>query len=88
MKEAVPMQLIVFVTGDMRCLYGEEIPLAALGKPSILRASYVEPDEDGKWFADLSPVGGPRVGPYDHRSLALEVEREWLQKEWLVVAHT
>jgi len=77
------MQLIISASGDMRCLYGEEIPLAALGSPSIVRASYVEPDRDGRWFADLSPVGGPRLGPYEHRSLALEGEREWLQKQWL-----
>jgi hypothetical protein len=82
-READSMQLIVSASGDMRCLYGEEIPLAVLGSLSIVRASYVEPDGDGKWFADLSPVGGPRLGPYEHRSRALEEERQWLQKQWL-----
>jgi hypothetical protein len=77
------MQLIVSTSGVMQCLYGEEIPLAVLGSLSIVRASYVEPDREGNWFADLSPVGGPRLGPYEHRSLALEQEREWLQKQWL-----
>jgi hypothetical protein len=77
------MQLIVSATGDMHCLYGEEIPLAALGRLSIVRASYVEPDQNGKWFADLSPVGGPILGPLPRRSVALHREQEWLEDHWL-----
>src|SRR4051794_33699093 len=42
--------------------YSEEIPLAALGAPSVTRASRVEPTPDGRWTADLSPVGGPTLG--------------------------
>ena len=83
MREADSMQLIVSGSGEMRCLYGEEIPLATLGNLSIVRASYVEPDPDGKWFADLSPVGGPRLGPYHRRSRAVAAERLWLSRHWL-----
>jgi hypothetical protein len=82
-SEADSMQLIVSASGEMRCLYGEEIPLATLGSLSIVRASYVEPNREGLWFADLSPVGGPQLGPHEHRSLALEEERKWLQRERL-----
>lgn len=44
--------------GVVRCIYGEQIDLAALGIPAISRASHVEPDDEGRWLADLSPVGG------------------------------
>jgi hypothetical protein len=45
--------------GAVRCLYAEAIDLAALGTLAIRRASHVEPDGQGHWWADLSPVGGP-----------------------------
>ena len=38
------------------------------------RASHVEPDADGRWWADLSPVAGPRLGPFEVRSAALDAE--------------
>ena len=55
------MQLVIDAAGSIRCLYDEAIDLAALGSLSIRRASHVEPDESGQWFADLAPVGGPVV---------------------------
>jgi hypothetical protein len=30
--------------------------------------------------ADLSPVGGTKLGPFDRRSEALDAERVWLEK--------
>jgi hypothetical protein len=77
------MQLRVDPRGLVRCLYGEAINLAALGVASIQRASHVEPDAEGKWWADLSPVGGPTRGPFDWRSEALDAERAWLEANWL-----
>src|SRR5262249_4363500 len=65
------MQLIVDPQGQVHCLYGETIDLAALGSVAIRRASHVEPDVDGRWWADLAPVGGPKLGPFDRRSGAL-----------------
>ena len=53
------MELIVQSTGDVRCLYGEELNLAALGKLSIQRGSHVEPTDDGRWTADLHSVASP-----------------------------
>jgi hypothetical protein len=73
------MQLVVGSDGSVRCLYDEAIDLAALGSLSITRASHVEPDETGRWLADLAPVAGPVLGPFDCRSDALEAERVWLE---------
>jgi hypothetical protein len=73
------MQLIIGPGGQVRCLYDEAIDLAVLGPLKIVRASHVEPDEDGRWWADLAPVNGPKLGPFGQRSHALEAERVWLQ---------
>ena len=72
------MELVVDAGGDVRCVYGEELDLREIGKLQITRASHVEPDRDGFWWADMGPVGGPFLGPYGSRSEALAAEREWL----------
>ncbi len=77
------MELVIDPRGTVRCLYGEEIDLAVLGTPTITRASHVEPNQDGSWLADLSPVDGPTLGPYALRSEALSAERRWLEAHWL-----
>jgi len=69
--------------GVAKCVYSEAIDLAALGDVFISRGSHVEPTPDGKWTADLSPVGGPVLGPFDNRSLALHAEVRWLHEHWL-----
>ena len=78
------MRLIVEANGQVRGIYGEEIALDALGSPRITRASHVEPDAQGRWLADLAPVGGPILGPFERRSDALEAEVAWLEEHWLV----
>ena len=77
------MQLLVLPTGEIRCLYDEAISLAELGPPSISRASHVEPDAEGQWWADLSPVEGPHLGPFPFRTEALGAEHDWLETNWL-----
>ncbi len=77
------MQIVIEKGGLVRGIYGEEIDLAALGQPRISRASHVEPDAEGRWQADLSPVGGPVLGPFDRRSDALDAEVYWLEENWL-----
>ncbi len=77
------MTLIVDSSGQVRCIYAEGIDLHALGVLHITRASHVEPDTEGKWWADLTPVGGPRQGPFDRRSQALAAEYVWLEAHWL-----
>ena len=79
------MNLVIETSGRVRGVFGEEIDLTALGSPKITRASHVEPDEDGHWLADLEPVGGPALGPFDRRSEALNAELRWLEENWLVV---
>ena len=78
------MQLVVRPGGTTHCLYGEDFPLAALGRLQIRRASHVEPDTAGQWTADLRLVGGPVLGPFVLRSEALAAERQWLLVHWLV----
>ncbi len=58
------MLLIVNPRGVVHCLYDEAIDLSALGTLTIRRASHVEPDAQGRWWSDLTPAGGPRVGPF------------------------
>jgi hypothetical protein len=77
------MHLVIEPGGVVRCIYGEEIDLHALGVLAISRASQVEPDDKGRWRADLAPVGGPVLGPFDRRSEALRAERRWLEERWL-----
>ncbi len=77
------MQLIITPTGEVRCVYGEALELAAFGELAIRRASHVEPTTDGQWLADLTPVEGPVLGPFLARSQALAAEAAWLVVNWL-----
>lgn len=77
------MQIVVEPGGVVWGVYGEEIDLHALGVLAISRASHVEPDQQGRWLADLAPVGGPMLGPFDRRSEALLAERQWLEERWI-----
>ncbi len=80
------MDLYISPTGLVRCLYDETINLAALGSPAITRASHVEPDAQGQWFADLTPAQGPVFGPFLRRSDALLAEAAWLSDHRLARA--
>lgn len=77
------MQLVIDPGGGVRCVYDEALPLAELGRLTIARGSHVEPDAAGQWTTDLSPAGGPLLGPFSARSVALTAERDWLEKHWL-----
>ena len=77
------MELVIDSSGDIRCVYGEEVNLSELGRLSIQRGSHVEPTADGQWTADMSPVQGPQLGPFDCRTQALEAEVAWLNQYWL-----
>ena len=77
------MQLVILPGGAVRCLYSEEIDLAALGSPAITRASHLEPTPEGRWLADLSLACGPVLGPFPSRSEALAAEHSWLETNWL-----
>lgn len=77
------MQLVIDPSGGIRCVYDEGLPLSEFGQLTIARGSHVEPTDSGHWTADLSPVGGPRLGPFESRSAALTAERDWLEINWL-----
>ena len=72
------MELVVDAGGCVRCVYDEALDLRELGKLQITRASHVEPDRNGFWWADMGPSGGPVLGPFKNRTEALQAERGWL----------
>jgi hypothetical protein len=80
------MELIIESSGGVRCIYDEAFDLHSLGKPVITRASHVEPNSTGRWIADLAPVDGPTLGPFDKRTDALAAEVQWLRDHWLAKA--
>jgi hypothetical protein len=73
------MRLRIDARGQVRCLYGEAIDLAELGALTIRRAGRVEPDPEGRWWAELCALGGPRLGPYPRRSAVLAAEAAWVE---------
>jgi hypothetical protein len=78
MSEPTTMELVVGAGGEVRCIYDEALHLRKLGRLTITRASRVEPDADGCWWADMGPSGGAALGPFGSRSEALRAERGWL----------
>ncbi len=78
------MELVIRPNGDITTLYTELLDLSALGALNIARASHVEPDQFGQWFADV--IDGPKLGPFPRRSDALAAEVAWLTEHRLPVA--
>ena len=72
------MELVVGCDGSVKCIYDEALDLREIGRLQITRASHVEPDAAGYWWADMGPSGGPVLGPYASRSKALAAEVRWL----------
>ncbi|MES2793338.1 MAG: hypothetical protein V4719_27250 [Planctomycetota bacterium] len=77
------IELLITAQGVVRALYSETIPIRVLGRMSIERASHVEPDSSGNWWADLEPSQGPLLGPFVYRSEALQAEHDWLTQHVL-----
>jgi len=74
------MQIIIEPGGQVRHIYADDLAaLASLGEARTARASHVEPT-DGGWAADLTPVGGPVLGPFPLRAEALAAEVAWLEE--------
>jgi len=74
------MKITFEVDGRIKFIYDDTAAEVAqeVGTLTIKRASHVEPGGDGWWYADMAPVGGPRLGPFAKRATALTVEHEWL----------
>lgn len=81
------MELYISHQGLIRTIYDELLPFQCLGRVQIQRASHVEPDAAGNWWADLGPSGGPVLGPFPVRSVALDAEQEWLTRHVLHPSH-
>ena len=77
------MDLVITPAGRVKAIYGEVVDLAVFGPVIIQRASHVEPDAQGQWWADLRSVAGPVLGPFAVRSAALDAEVAWLEAHWL-----
>ena len=73
------IEIVIGPGGNARTIYDEQFDVACLGEVTIRRASFVEPDDRGRWFADLSQAGGPKLGPFGLRSAALDAEVTWLR---------
>ena len=73
------MVLVIDSRATIHGLYNETLDLVCLGTMTIRRASHVEPDDQGRWWADMAPVRGPKLGPYPCRSAALDAEQRWLE---------
>ncbi len=72
-------ELIIDPAGHLRGVYDERIDYASIGEVTIRRASHVEPAGGTTWTADLTPVGGPVLGPFAVRSEAITAEVAWLR---------
>ena len=79
MATEILAEIVISPGGSAQSIYGEEFDFACLGEVQIWRASFVEPDARGHWWADLSPVRGPMLGPFGKRSAALGEEVRWLR---------
>lgn len=74
------MIIIIEPSGQVRMIYDDDLViLTKEGQTKIIRASHVEPDFAGNWYADMSPVGGPKLGPFKLRNEALREEVAWLE---------
>ncbi len=72
------MEIVIKPNGVFMGIYSDQLDYGKLGRPQIRRASYVEPDETGRWYADMSPVDGPKLGPFCKRHEAIDAELEHL----------
>ncbi len=76
-------ELLIMPEGSIRFLYDDAFaPLLREGDAVLFRASHIEPIGSA-WFADLSLVDGPMLGPFPLRADALAAEQEWLWTHYL-----
>lgn len=77
--------LVVRPDGTVEFIYADALaPVLEGGDFAIRRASHVEPTQDGRWQADMAPVGGPRLDATLTRTAALAMEVHWIEENWLL----
>jgi hypothetical protein len=78
---------VIIKDGKVTFIYADKMkPFLELGEATVKRVSHVEPVTiagEVKWTADMSPVSGPTLGPFDSRQEALDREVEWLNANQL-----
>jgi|SRR5581483_1464998 len=69
----------------VRAIYNDNLRelFNKLGLAQTHRASHVEPDENNNWIADCSPIGGPKLGPFERREDALTAEVTYINTKGL-----
>jgi len=79
--------VLVGPDGTVRFIHDDDIAeaLADVGPATVRRASHVEPDGAGRWYADMAPVGGPLLEGFSRRDEALRAERVWLEANGIPV---
>ena len=80
---AETIRLRVSGGGWIKAVHHDALAWQRLGSVLIQLGSHVEPTANGEWTADLSPVGGPVLGPFAKRGAALAAEVRWLEQHWL-----
>jgi len=75
-------EILIAPDGTVRVIYSDALAplLAGLGDVKTARASHVEPARCWGWCADMSPVDGPMLGPFQLRDDALKAEAAWLRE--------
>ena len=78
------ISVMIDARGELRMIYDDRVDFRDLGRLLISRASHVEPDAKGHWIADLNPVNGPILGPFEKRTEALDAEQQWIEQNRLM----
>jgi hypothetical protein len=83
-----PIEIILDrATGTVQFIHSDaamRLARTVAGTPVIRRASHVEPvPGTAQWTADMAPVGGPVLGPFDTHQEALDQEVIWLKEHHL-----
>lgn len=75
-------EIVIAPDGTLRFVHSDSVAQLArgLGELRIARASHVEPTSDGRWQADMSPVGGPALPATDTRAESLAQEHAYLSE--------
>lgn len=83
----IDVDIFIHPDGTIRYLFYDVLrPLLDCGKSTVSRASHIDMhlvDDQWKWFADLSPVSGPNLGPFLDRDDAITAEVSWLVENHL-----